>query len=104
MERVIYRTTYKNLYLFKKTLQETGQLVMAANVPVKLCERNAGSQESSVAKTAVHLEELEMVEEDNISDQKLKWKLEQPPVEVLQGLEDVPENYTGTPIRTTQTK
>ena len=44
METVIYRTTYKNLYLFKKTLLETGQLVMAANVPVKLDVRNAASQ------------------------------------------------------------
>ena len=43
MEKVIYRTTYKNLYLFKKTLLETGQLVMAANVPVKLENRNAAS-------------------------------------------------------------
>ena len=39
MEHIIYRTTYKNLYLFKKTLLETGQVVMAATVPVKLEER-----------------------------------------------------------------
>ena len=44
MDKVIYRTTYKNLYLFKKTLLETGQLVMAANVPVKVENRNATSQ------------------------------------------------------------
>ena len=44
METVIYRTTYRNLYLFRKTLLETGQLVMAANVPVKLEKRNAASQ------------------------------------------------------------
>ena len=62
MEKVIYRTTYKNLYLFKKTLLETGQLVMAATVPVKLEEMNAVSRDSSVAETEVHLEEIEMAE------------------------------------------
>ena len=36
---------------------------------------------------------------------KLKWKLEQPPVEVLsQGLEAVLEYYKDTPIRTTHTR
>ena len=70
MENVIYRTTCKNLYLFKKTLVETGQSVMASTVPVKLYDRNAAS-------------------------------LEQPPVEVLQELEAVPEYYTKKLVRTT---
>ena len=56
MERVIYKTTYRNLYLFKKTLLETGQLVMAETVPVKVHHGNAALQESLVAETAVHLE------------------------------------------------
>ena len=63
MENVIYRTTYKNLYLFKKTLLETGQLVMAATVPVRLKEGNAASQDSLVADSEVHPEELDIVEE-----------------------------------------
>ena len=32
------RLTYKQLYLFKKTLIETGQSTMADNVPVKVVE------------------------------------------------------------------
>ena len=40
MKSIIYRSTYGNLYLFKKTLQEHGQAVMAATVPVKLQRRN----------------------------------------------------------------
>ena len=34
----VHRLTYKQLYLFKKTLIETGQLTMANTVPVKLVE------------------------------------------------------------------
>ena len=59
IEKVIYRTTYKDLYLFKKTLLETGQLVMAATVPVKLEERNATSQDSLVSETAKYPAKLE---------------------------------------------
>ena len=104
MERVIYRTTYKNLYLFKKTLLETGQFVMAETVPVKLHTGNAASQESLVAETAVHPVDSEMVE-DITSDLKLKCKLERPTVEVLlQGPAEVQEYPRETPIRTTHTR
>ena len=34
----VERLTYKQLYLFKKTLKETGQHTMAGTVPVKLVE------------------------------------------------------------------
>ena len=78
MERGIYRTTYKNLYLFKKTLVETGQSVLAAAVPVELEERNTASQNSSVTETAVQLAELEMLEEGITSDQRLLTYLRDP--------------------------
>ena len=48
MERVIYRSTYKQLYLFQKTLRETNQFVMAATVPVKIEKRNAASPTETV--------------------------------------------------------
>ena len=31
----VYKMTYSDLYLFQKTLQETGQPVLADNVPVE---------------------------------------------------------------------
>ena len=34
----VFRMTYKKLYFFKKTLKETGQLILAENVPVRLAD------------------------------------------------------------------
>ena len=34
----LYRMTYNSLYLFKKTLAETGQTVLAKAVPVEVRE------------------------------------------------------------------
>ena len=67
MEKAIHRTTYKNLYLFKKTLEETGQSVLAATVPVQLGERNAASQDSLVAEMAATVPEK--LEERNAASQ-----------------------------------
>ena len=69
MKSVIYRSTYRQLYLFQKTLEETGQSVMAASVPVTLQEKKAPSQESSDSATAVPLVQPEMVEEGITADQ-----------------------------------
>ena len=35
MQSIIYRTTYRNLFLFQRTLQEYGQYVLAEAVPVR---------------------------------------------------------------------
>ena len=35
MHRVIYKSTYRNLFLFQKTLQEYAQYVLAEAVPVR---------------------------------------------------------------------
>ena len=70
MKSVIYRSKYRQLYLFQKTLEETGQSVMAATVPVTLMKKNAPSQESTDAATAVPLVQTEMVEEGIPSDQR----------------------------------
>ena len=75
MARAIYRTTYKNLYLFKKTLVETGQSVLAAAVPVKLEERNTASL---VTETAVQLAESELLAEGIASDERLLTYLRYP--------------------------
>ena len=71
MKKVIYRSTYKKLYLFQKTLQETGQSVMAATVPVELERKTVVSQESSVATNTVKLAELETELKGLPSDQRL---------------------------------
>ena len=71
MKNVIYRSTYKQLYLFQKTLQETGQFVMAATVPVKLERKTTACQESLVAETAVHVVESKVPGEGITSDQRL---------------------------------
>ena len=47
MKSIIYRSTYGNLYLFKKTLQEHGQSVMAETVPVKLQRRGTESGQAT---------------------------------------------------------
>ena len=70
MKSVIYRSTYRQLYLFQKTLEETGQSVMAASVPVILQKKKAPCQESSDSATAVPLVQTEMVEECINSDQR----------------------------------
>ena len=71
MKSIIYRSTYRQLYLFQKTLEETGQPVMAATVPVTLQKKKAPSHESSDAATAVPLVQPEMVEEGIKADQRL---------------------------------
>ena len=77
---------------------------MAEAMPVKLHEGNALSQESLVAETAVHLEELEMMK-DISSDQKFKRKKNQPPEEVLlKGAVDMAKYYTEKPPITTHTR
>ena len=48
MSAVIYRSTRQKLYLFQKTLKETGQSVMAAAVPVKLTKRTVGHQDTAL--------------------------------------------------------
>ena len=70
MKSVIYRCTYRQLYLFQKTLEETGQSVMAATVPVILQKKKAPSHESSYAATAIPLVQTEMVEGGITSDQR----------------------------------
>ena len=78
MKSVIYRCTYRHLYLFQKTLQETGQSVMAATVPVKLQTNNAGPQECLAAETAFPLIQSEMIDEGTILDQRLLTYLRDP--------------------------
>ena len=68
MEGVIFRSTYKQLYLFQKTLEETGQLVMAKTVPVELERRNAASEGSMDQEVAAHRPESEGVELGITSD------------------------------------
>ena len=70
MKSIIYRSTHRQLYLFQKTLEETGQPVMAATVPVILQKKEATSHESSDAATAVPLVQPEMVEESITEDQR----------------------------------
>ena len=54
MKRVIYRSNYRQLYLFQKTLQETGQSIMAGTVPVKLERKHAASQGSMSGGNTFH--------------------------------------------------
>ena len=61
-ERVIYRSTYKSLYLFQITLQETGQFVMASTVPVRTERRSA--------ITSSDMEAVDDIDH-NTSDQRL---------------------------------
>ena len=70
MKSVIYRCTYRHLYLFQKTLEETGQSVMAATVPVTLQKKKAPSHESSDAAPEFPLVQTEMVDDGITSDQR----------------------------------
>ena len=70
MKSVIYRSTYKHLYLFQKTLVETGQSVMAATVPVTLQSQIDQPQQTLVATTAVPLVQTETAEEGITSNQR----------------------------------
>ena len=78
MKNVIYRCTYRQLYLFQKTLQETGQSVMAATVPMIQQTSNVASQVSLVAATPVPLVQSEMVDEGTPLDQRLLTYLRDP--------------------------
>ena len=70
MDSIIYRSTYKQLYLFQKTLEETGQSVMAATVPVTLQKKKAPWHESFDSTTAVPLVQTEMVKEGITTDKR----------------------------------
>ena len=68
MEGVMLRSTYKQLYLFRKTLEETGQSVMAETVPVELERRNTASSGSVGGESAAHRPESERIEIGITSD------------------------------------
>ena len=68
MEGVIFRSTYKQLYLFRKTLEETGQSVMAETVPVELQSRNTESEGSVGEEAAAPRPDSETVELGITSD------------------------------------